>query len=235
MRKSLAYLFILSSICARAYAQEFESSLREYDLIGFRSLGAGAAVNLFEPRSDNALPDSMAIKFSSPTFFLEYRQMNIRLAVAYNHYSLRDAGKSSYAIYADGSTDVPVAVKRSGGLFLPIFLATNYVRAEGLGNSSGIFDVGSIGIGTGLKYRFLSERFGLQISGGALIHYATVGFSIENGTSTAWRGEVQFLLPELLWNGVTIGYRIDEQQWRMSEAKYNYKRLQHGAFVGLLF
>ncbi|MGE5313516.1 MAG: hypothetical protein ACM3Q4_02360 [Acidobacteriota bacterium] len=235
MRPISAALIILLALCGTAAAQEFETTFHDYDLVGYRSLGAAGALQTFEPRSDNSLPDSLAIRFDSPMFFLEFRQMDLRIAASYSHYTLHGEGKSSYSIYADGSTDLPVSARRSGGLYIPIIVATNYVRAEGLGTSSGIFDVGSIGIGTGLKYRYLSEAFGLQLSGGAVIHYSTVGFSIENGSSVAARGEFQLLLPELLWSGMTIGYRFETQQWRMSEAKFNYMRRYHAAFLGIFF
>jgi hypothetical protein len=235
MKNTFAAIIMLFSFCAAAAAQDFQSSIREYDLVGFRSIGGGVALNTFDRRTDNSLPDSLAIKFTSPMFFLEYRQMNIRIAAGYNHYSLHGAGKSSYSIYAEGSSDLALDASRSGGLYIPVIIATNYVRAEGIGTTSGIFDVGSIGIGTGLKYRYLSEAFGMQLYGGAVIHYATVGFSVEYGSSVSARGEIQFLLPEALWNGITVGYRFDAQQWKMTEERFNYKRLNHGAFVGLLF
>jgi hypothetical protein len=209
--------------------------MRENDLLDFRSFGAGVAANIFESRSDNAQPESLRIKFTSPMMFLEYRQMDIRLAVCYNHYDLHGEGKSSYAIYADGSTDMPIIARRSGGLFLPIIIATNYVKAEGLGNSSGIFDVGSIGIGTGLKYRYLGESFGLQATVGAVIHYSTVGFSIEHGSSTSGKADVQLLFPYIAWKGALVGYRFETQQWIMTDEKLNYRRMYHGAFVGLFF
>jgi hypothetical protein len=235
MKNLVAAVIVLVSCSVGAYAQEFQSSLRDYDLIDYRSIGGGAALNRFEPRTDNSLPDSLAIKFTTPMFFLEYRQMNIHIAVSYNHYSLRGDSKSAYAIYADGSTDLAVAAKRSGGFYIPIIVSTNYVRADGTGTSSGIFDVGSIGIGTGLKYRLLSETFGMLLSGGAVVHYSTVGFSIEYGSSVSTRGEIQFLLPDLLWSGITLGYRFENQQWKMSASKYNYTHQYHGAFVGLFF
>jgi hypothetical protein len=228
-----AAIFVFCS--AVASAQDFQSALRDFDLLDFRALGAGVAANTFEPRANNALPDSLRIKFSSPMMFLEYRQMDIRIALGYNRYDLHGSGKSSYSIYAEGAQDIPLAARRSGGLFLPIILATNYVRADGLGNSSGIFDVGSIGIGMGLKYRYVSESFGLQAYAGAVIHYSTVGFSIEHGSSSSGRGELTLLFPDLVWNGAVIGYRFETQQWILTDEKLNYRRLLHGVFVGLIF
>lgn len=226
----------ISILCSTgATAQDFQSSYRDYDLLDFRSLGAGAAANTFEARGDNVLSDSLRIQFSTPALFLEYRQMDIRIAVSYSHYTLHGAGMSSYAIYAEGSTDLAIAAGRSGGLYLPFIIATNYVRADGIGSSSSIFDVGSVGVGAGLKYRYLSETFGLQAYAGAVIHYSTVGFSIDHGSSSSGRGELELLFPELVWKGAVIGYRVETQQWIMTDAKLNYRRLYHGAFVGLLF
>jgi len=237
--KTIIRAAVITVVCvlgqAGAAAQDFQSTYRDFDLLEFRSLGAGAAANEFEPSGDNALPDSLRIRFSTPMVFAEYRQMDIRIAATYNRYSMLGQNKSSYAIYAEGATDLPVAANRSGGLYLPIIIATNYVRAEGIGTSSSIFDVGSIGAGAGMKYRYLSETFGLQAYAGAVIHYSTVGFSIESGSSTSARGELTLLFPELVWKGAVIGYRLETQQWRMTDDKLNYRSLHHGAFVGLLF
>ncbi len=226
---------ILLIVSAEASAQDFQSSLRESDLSEFRALGGGAAANVFESRSDNTLPDSLRIKFTTPMMFLEYRQMDIRIAVCYSHYELHGAGKASYSIYADGATDVPIIARRSGGLYLPIIISTNYVKAEDIGSSSSIFDVGSIGIGTGIKYRYLSESFGLQAYAGAVIHYSTVGFSVEHGSSSSMRAELEFLFPDLVWKGAVAGYRFDAQQWIMTDEKLNYSRRYHGVFIGLFF
>ena len=230
------YLFILCAVffVESALAQDFWSIYERVPLEGFRSIGISVSPQQFLPRENNSLPDSLRIQFNSAMPCIEYRQLDLRIAIGYNTYELSGEKKSAYSLYAESATDIALGSKRSA-LFLPIIIATNYIRAESVNKLSRRFDVGSVGIGTGLKYRSLSESFGVQAYAGGVIYYSTAGFSIENGSSTSLRAEIDFLLPHIVSDGIIFGYRFESQAWSLSDARLNYSRVYHGPFIGIFF
>ncbi len=219
---------------SRARCQFFEE---DYPSLGdFRSVGLSGVAQDFSPRSGNAQPDSAKIHFTAPLFAAEYRQLGLRVALGYSSYKFNNDARSEISFSAESIMDVAFVRDRDGGnFFLPIILSTSFIQAAGSTNSSKDFNVANIGLGTGLKFKRISENFGIQITGVGVLYYSTAGFSIESGSSTAVIAELQFLIREVIGEGMTVGYRFESQAWSMTDKKLNYSRQFQGPFLGIFF
>lgn len=235
--RKIRCLWLLLLSCSTvnvAVSQLFDE--RPVSLSDYRSLGAGVAVQDFRPRPNNAQPESSRIAFDAPLFLSEYRQMGLRVAFGYSSYSFFGGTRSEIALSAESISDISVVKDREpGNFFLPVILSTSLVRAEGSTNSTKDFNVANIGLGTGLKFRRISENFGVQITGVGVLYYSTPGFSVESGSSIAVIAEVQFLFREVIGEGITAGYRFETQSWSMTDKKLNYSRMFQGPFLGIFF
>ncbi len=231
----LSYFLLLTLIIAdEALCQFFDEGFPS--LIDFRSIGAGAAAQEFKPRGSNTLPDSSRISFKTPLFLLEYRQMGVRVAFGYSSFRFNNDTRSEISLSAESITDISFVRERDGGnFFLPLILSTSFVQAGGSTNSSKDFNIANIGLGTGLKFRRISEAFGVQLTGVGVLYYSTAGFSVESGSSTAVIAELQFLFREIIGEGMTVGYRFETQVWSMTDKKLNYSRQFQGPFLGIFF
>ena len=230
-----SFLLLLTLIMAdEALCQFFDESYPS--LIDFRSIGAGVAAQEFKPRGGNTQPDSSRISFNTPLFLAEYRQMGLRVAFGYSSFKFNNDTRSEITLSAESVTDISFVRDRDGGnFFLPLILSTSFVQAGGATNSSKDFNVANIGLGTGLKFRRISEGFGVQLTGVGVLYYSTAGFSIESGSSTAVIAELQFLFREVVGEGMTVGYRFEAQAWSMTDKKLNYSRQFQGPFLGIFF
>lgn len=202
----------------------------------YRSLGISAAVQDFGPAGGNTLSDSAKIHINTPLWLAEYRQMGVRIAFGYSSYKFNNDSRSEISLAAESITDISfTAASEHNNFFLPVVFSTNFVQASGASNSSKDFNIANVGIGTGLKYKQVTEKFGVQFTGVGILYYSTAGFSVESGSSTAVVAEIQFLFRELIGNGFTAGYRFETQKWSMSDKTQNYVRLFQGPFIGIFF
>jgi hypothetical protein len=229
--KVFAVMFVFVNILS---AQDFGYEF--YNILDYRSVGAGYSFHEFSSSSSNTLPDSARVKITSGFPTLEYRQLGLRIAIGYCSYTVAKKNKSSFSVYAESGNDFAVTGRAErNGLFIPLLVSASYVQAPGGISGYKDFDVGSLGLGTGVKFRYFARSFGFQISGTAAIHYATEGFSTEYGSSLSYAGEAQFIFPEIFLSGITAGYRYQFQNWNMSNSDLNYQRMYHGLFIGFLF
>jgi hypothetical protein len=229
LRLTITVTILSGFLTAQDFGYEY------YNILDYRTVGASYSFHNFSPLSSNRLPDSVKVRITSALPFFEYRQLGLRVAIGYNEYSIGGESKSSFSAYAESGNDIGLTGKADlSGLFLPLFVSANYVQAKGAYNGIKDFDVGSLGLGTGLKYRYFSRSFGFQVFGTAALHYATEGFSTEYGSSMSYVGETQFLFPQFL-AGIMIGYRYQLQNWNMNNSDLNYRRVYHGPFIGVLF
>jgi hypothetical protein len=210
---------------------EYYPSLADY-----RTLGISTAIQNFAPAGGNTLPDSAKIHIKTPLWLAEYRQLGLRVAFGYSSYMFDNESRSEVYLAAESITDIALtAASERSNFFLPVVFSTNFVQASGASNSSKDFNIANVGIGTGLKYKHVSENFGVQLTGVGILYYSTPGFSVESGSSTAVVAELQFLFRELIGDGVTAGYRFETQTWSMSDKTQNYTRLFQGPFIGIFF
>ena len=202
----------------------------------FRSLGMSVNAQQFLPAASNSMPDSQRLSFSSPLPFFEYRQMDVRIAVGYQEFTIQNRSRSSFTVALEQSNDYPLAGKKGEStLLLPIAFSSNFVKAEGIPGKIRNFEIGSVGLGTGLRYRYVTRQFALQVTLIALYHYSTVGFSTEYGSQKTFSAELFTVFSDILFDGVVIGARIDQQEWDISGIDLDYRRTVAGPFVAIVF
>ncbi len=227
------FLFLVCS-SKESRSQLFEENYPSLE--DFRSFGINTSVQDFEPAGGNTLSDSAKIHVKSPLWSAEYRQLGLRIAFGYSSYRFNTDSRSEISLAAESITDISLTASSDrGNLFLPVVFSTNFVEAGGASNSSKDFNIASVGIGTGLEYKHITENFGVQFTGVGILYYSTAGFSVESGSSTAVVAELQFLFRELIGDGVTAGYRFETQKWSMSDKTQDYARMVHGPFIGIFF
>lgn len=207
-----------------------------YSMTDFRSLGMSYNAQEFSPDGSHPSPDSAGIRFTSAMPMIEYREMQARVAVGYQTYTLNGRSHNAFSVFMESGNDFSLTGKEQrNGFFIPVKLSANYLRAGNSKPGQQNFDIGSLGLGTGGKYRYITKEFAIQIFATGSIHYASVGFGTEYGSQTSLTGEVHLILPEILFGGLVAGYRYERQQWDMSDAQLNYRRWYHGPFIGVIF
>lgn len=228
--------FLLVPLTTFLWSQDFGYTYS--DLTEYRSLGIGYHFQDFRASRSNSLPDSMRTMFSSAMPMIEFRQFNVRIAFGYQGYADRSGfEREAYSVYGETHSDLPLdgTVRTKPSLFVPIVVSANYMRAESGYRTVKGFDIGSLGVGTGLKYRFVDRSFGIQASVVGSLFYSSEGFSVEYGSQTSLVGEVQSVFSDILFEGIVLGYRYEIQRWNMSNNILDYQRWYHGGFVGVLF
>lgn len=233
----MKHIFLLQILCV-LILQSQDFGYEYYVLSEYRAIGGSYNKQDFSSASSNTLADSSQIKFSTQLPFIEYRQNNARISVGFQTYQDQQGKKrESFSAYAESHNDFPLSVKRQTGssFYIPLIVSANYVRAESGDSSVKNFDVGSLGLGTGIKFKYLDRSIGVQIYAGGAFHFASEGFSTEYGSQTSFFAEAQCVVPQILLEGILFGYRFESQQWNMSSTTLDYRRKYHGVFVGIMF
>lgn len=229
-------IFLLLVAAFSASAQDFGY---EYAVLSeFRTLGFSYNLQNFKARPSNQSADTARIQFSTALPFVEFRQNTGRLAIGFQTYTTNiGAKKESFSVYGETVNDFPLSVSRDMEplWFIPVMISANYVRAEAPLKSLEDFDIGSFGIGTGIKFKHFTRSYGILAGVTGSIYYASEGFSTDYGSQTSMCGEVQLILPGVIYQGIQFVYRFESQQWNMNNNLLDYQRQYHGLFVGLLF
>jgi hypothetical protein len=227
-------VLLLLSVPVALHAQYYEE--REYAPTEARYVYAGLARPDFLPRSSNPLPDSVAVSFRGLMPMIGFRQGPVDISVGYMTYSLRGMSRSATFLNATVMQELPLTRGGAGALVLPVVLAADYTRAETIGFERDNFNIASLGLGLGLKYRYQRRDLDLSLHMLGVAHYSSEGFSTGTGFSSAALAEALVLLPEaIIGNGIVFGYRFRLQNWSMSNDKFNYRLISHGASVGIMF
>ncbi|MEW6511595.1 MAG: hypothetical protein AB1428_11635 [Bacteroidota bacterium] len=206
-----------------------------YDQSTSRYIAAGAFAREFAPRSSNDAPDSLVIRYARVMPFLMYRNGVFDVTFGYAQYDLD--GRSCSAIFLSTTvmTELPLAGTRETALVLPLLVAADFSKSEAAGSKRDDFNVASIGIGTGLKFRSRGEGVDLSIGASGVIHYSFPGYSIRSGSSPAVLGEVAALFHRVpVAGGIAAGYRFRLQSWSTG-GFFDYRTVNHGLFVGVMF
>lgn len=226
-------LFILTGPLT---AQDF--GLEVTPLPDFRSLGVGMMLQHFQPANGNPVAPADRIDFSTTVPVIELRQDGGKLSVGWNGFTdAAGTNRRSLSVYGETHNDLPLGVRVGSmpTLFLPVIVSANFVRADGPSSSIGPFDIGSVGIGTGLKYKRFGRDWGVTAFAATSILYATRGFSTEYGSQTSVAGEMTVVRNGWGLEGILAGYRFEQQRWNMNDARFDYRRLYHQLFIGFLF
>lgn len=229
--KKLILIALLVQIC-----QPQDFGFTYYSMTDYRSLGVSYNVQHFGPSPANGLADSFSIRFSTAMPLIEYREINSRIAIGYQEYSLAGRTLNSFSVFIESGNDFPLTGREQrNGLFIPLVLSANYVKAETPYKQTRNFDIGSLGVGTGVKYRILTKEFGIYVAAKGALHFSNVGFGTEYGSMSTAVGEIQFILPNILYDGMIFGYRYERQQWNMNDSSLDYERYYHGPYIGIFF
>jgi hypothetical protein len=238
MRKVSSYVSIIVAMIVpwvSVSAQYAEG--REYAPSEVRFITLGFVNCEFAPRSSNSHPDSLAIRFTRVMPMISFKQGGAELFFGYTAYTLSGSSKSTIFFGGRFGTEVPIMGRHSSTLLLPLLIATDFTKAEGIGPSRENFNVASVGMGAGLKYRYFNNNnMEISISFEELAQYSSEGFGVGSGFSLATLGDATLLLRNVgIGDGIVAGYRFRLQTWSMSESKFNYQSASHGPYVGIMF
>ncbi len=222
-------------LAARAPAQYDEAE--EFGPLSDRSIEAGLVQHDFRPQGTNPTSDSLRIRFQSLMPILAFHQGPLDLSFGYAGYTLHGMGRSSVFVAATFAREAPIAGGRGGGrLLLPLLVSLQYTKAEALGTDLDNFNVASLGIGGGLKYRQSGDLMEFSVEGDVIAHYSFEGYSTTSGFSAAGIANVRVVLRSIhVLRGIVLGYRFRYQTWSMSDSRFNYRSLFHGPGIGVLF
>lgn len=232
--KTIIFLLLLAAGTLPAQDFGYEYAM----MTDYRSLGVSYNAQQFSPTAGNPLPDSSRIRFSTPMPMAEFRQSEGRLAIGYQTYSdINGRSREAFSVYASTMSDMPLfpSSRNKGNWFLPFVISANYVRAQTSDARLEDFDVGSLGIGGGVKFKRFTRDLGIEVSAVATLGYASEGFSTDYGTEYSVSGEATVILPYLVLEGVLAGYRYEMQEWNMNNNGLDYRRVHHGLVIGILF
>ena len=227
--------FILSCAAPAAVAQYLEQP-RSYAPSDARFVSAGMFARDFRPRGSNTAPESLAVSYTRVMPLVGFRQGPVDFLFGYTTYDLHGAARAAIYFGVTFTGEYILSGNRERALVLPFVVDADFTKSESAGTLHDNFDVGSIGVGTGIKYRSNGESVDFSVMAAAIIHYSFDGYSLQTGSSPAAVAEAVALLPGVrILNGLALGYRFRFQAWTLGNGKYDYKTVNNGVFVGVMF
>ncbi len=228
---AIAGIILAGPPCLAQYDQP-----RDYTIDEARFFAAGVLHREFSPRSGNPTPDSAAIRFKAYMPILSFHQGPIEIGFGYTRYTLGGTSRSTVYFGTVFTNEFPLAVSRAHALVVPISVAADFTKAEATGVERDNFNIASLGIGTGLRYRFMSVDVDAGIRVLGIIHYSFEGLSTGSGSSASVLADAGVILKSVhIGEGIALGYRFRYQRWSMSNARFNYSVVNHGPYLGVLF
>lgn len=227
---SVAALAVLGS---PVHAQYYE---RPYEHASYRFVHAGFFARDFEPRGSNTAPDSLRIAYHRFMPTIGFRQGAVDVTFGYTRFSLRGQSKAAILAALGVGSEFPLLFSRPHALLVRVTVSGDYTRSDNTGGEKETFNVGSAGIGVGLRYRAVGKDVDFSLSAVEAVHLSFEAFSTGMGFSAATLGEALILLRAVpIADGLAFGYRFRYQTWNMGNAAFDYCSLSHGVFVGVLF
>ncbi len=222
-------------LCPRSLKAQYEDRPTD-ESPAARYLAAGVDARLFEPGAANTAPDSLSVRFRGAMPMLSFHQGLVDLYFGYAPYTLRGRSRSTVVFGTTVANEFSLTGRGSSALILPLMLAADFTKAESAGIQADDFNVGSIGIGGGLKYRLVRPDLEFSAQVLELFHFSFEGLGVGTGFSPATIANASLLLRDfLVADGVVIGYRFRLQTWSMSDRFFRYRAVSHGPFVGVMF
>ncbi len=235
MKRARVCLVVLFMVpLARSMAQYDEE--REGRPPESRYITVGFVNREFTPLSTNTDPDSLVIRYNRIMPMVSFRQGTGEVYFGYTTFTLSGSSKSTILFGGKYGTELPLLGRRPSALLFPLELAADYTKAEGIGPSREDFNIASVGIGGGLKYRYFSPSLEFTVGVGEFAQFASEGIGVGNGFSATTTGETILQLRDVgVLDGLVLGYRFRLQTWSMSERKFNYRSVSHGPYLGVMF
>ena len=190
----------------------------------------------FKERWSNPATDLLGIRFTRYMPFIGFRQGATDVTFGYTQYPVGGLTRSSVYLGLIAGNDFRIAGNREAAFMFPIVLAADFTKAQSRGTTLDDFNVGSLGIGGGLKLRYHSRDVDCTAQALEIIHYSFEGYAGGSGSSPATVADVAFLLHQVdIADGIVFGYRFRMQTWAMSDTRFNYRSIQHGPYIGVMF
>ncbi len=234
LRANMAAIILLCA--SQAAPAQYLEQTRSYTPMDARFASIGVFARDFKPRPGNTSADSLAISYTRVMPFIGFRQGPGDFLFGYTSYDLHGAARSAIFFGVTFTGDYVLIGTRDQALVLPFLVDADFTKSESAGNLHDNFDVGSLGIGTGIKYRSSGEAVDFSATAAAIIHYSFDGYSLQTGSSPAAVAEVLAILPRIgILNGLALGYRFRFQSWTLGNGRYDYRTVNNGVFVGVMF
>ena len=237
MRHSYLYgLMLFVGLCTPVRLSAQYDDPWEYPPSEARFFHAGFYQRDFRPRGTNPTPDSLAIDFRRIMPVIGFRQGLADISFGYATYSLKGVTHSTIFLGAVFSQDIPLSGKRPSALVMPLMISADFTKAEGIGFERENFNIASVGVGAGLKYRYYGRSLEFSVYAAEAAQYSNDGLGVGSGFSALTLGDATLLLRgTLMFEGIALGYRFRYQTWSMNETKFNYTSLSPGPYVGIIF
>jgi hypothetical protein len=167
---------------------------------------------------------------------LVFHQEPMDLLFGYAAYDLGHGDLQSLSVATTVGFDIPLQGTPGGGLFMPVVITGDYMKAEASDVQRDDFNVGSIGLGTGLKARIAGDRWEFEARGAASAQYSFEGFSVGTGFSWVLFADATAAFRSVpVLDGLAVGYRFRMQEWNMHDTQFDYRSVEHVLFLGVLF
>jgi hypothetical protein len=227
-------ILLLLAAATEATAQYYDRP--EYEPSRARFLSGGFVNRDFEPRSSNTYPDSLLIRYKRVMPMIGFSQGPVDLSFGYAQFTLHSRSRSTIFFGVTVANELPLTCRSSAALLLPVIFSADYTKAQGFGTEREVFNIASVGVGAGLKFRYYARSVDFAVRLVEIAHFSTEGFGAGSGFSAAMVGDAVLLLHEaLVFDGVALGYRFRLQTWSMNESRFDYRSVSHGPFIGVLF
>ncbi len=232
-RLSIAAAAGLMLAPAGARSQYLEPT--SYEPSDARFVSAGIFARDFLPVSSNPL-DGSAISYHRIMPVIGLRQGPIDATFGYTRYSLDGQTLAAIMFAAAFTAELRLTGTRESALVLLMSLQADYTKSESSGPERASFNIGSIGVGGGLRYRWLGRSFETSVSVSGAAQYSFEGYAVGTGFSPLLLAEAGVVVPQAFsFGGIALGYRLRLQTWSMSDERFNYRSVSHGPYVGLVF
>lgn len=217
-----------------AHAQYYDDE-REYRPLQARYVYVGAMQRDFTPLGSNQAPDSSRIRYQRLMPMIGFHQGSVDVFFGYTTFDQNGESRSAIFLGTTVSTEIPLSGGRSNALLFPLMFAADFTKAESRGPERESFNIASVGLGAGLKYRLATEALDFTVHAGELIQYSLEGLSTGSGFSAATLADASLIVRDAVLDGIVLGYRFRYQTWSMSNKRLNYRVVNHGPYLGILF
>jgi hypothetical protein len=210
---------------------------REEEMPGIqaRFLSAGVVRREFSAMPSNTAPDDVRIGFGRILPSLLYHQAGFEIMGGYGTY--RPGGVSAPIVFLTSTytSEFPSAGLRGRAIALSLALGADYAKSGSKGTARDDFNLASVGIGAGVASSADLGGVRMSLSAHALIHLSYEAYSTRSASSPAVIAGATFMISGgPIGDGVAVGYRFRWQQWSTG-GYFDYRTLNHGLFVGVLF
>jgi len=231
---SAAVMICACFLIGTARAQYFERP--EYEPSEARYLYAGFMQRDFVPLGSNPVSDSLAIRFKRIMPHIGFHQGMVDVVFGYTTYSLRGVSRSTIFFGTTVATEVPISFSRPHALLLPVMISADFTKAEAVGTERDNFNIGSVGLGAGLKYRFMAGGLEFSVQAAEVASFSFEGLSTQTGFSASTLADAVLHLKDVrIFEGIVLAYRFRLQTWSMSDSRFNYRSISHGPSIGVMF